>query len=138
MIESQGPRKLKTVAVISHVMECPDCGAPVTMEVGPEHPLTASLVDALIAADEDEQIKISRNCWECGWREERLIRVESVETIDGDEPVAKRASLLNEIRSEAEAIESIAMLEDALAEVRRQRRLEPDASDAATDTTPDG
>lgn len=129
---------MKTVAVIFHAMECSDCGAPVTIEVGPEHPLSASLVDALIAADEDEQIEISRDCWECGWREERVLRIESVETIDGDEPVAKRASLLNEIRSEAEAIESIAMLEDALAEVRRQRRLEPDASSATTDNTPDG
>lgn len=128
---------LKAVAVVCPAMECPDCGAPVTMEVGPEHSLSASLVDVLIATDQDEQLEISRNCWECGWREERVICVESVATVDGDEPVAKRASLLTEIRSESEAIESIAILEDALAAVRRQRHLEPDASDAVTDNTSD-
>ncbi|WP_312621484.1 hypothetical protein [Haloarcula sp. 1CSR25-25] len=40
-------------------MECPAFGGPVTMEVGPTHPLSASVGDALLAADEDEQIVVA-------------------------------------------------------------------------------
>ena len=53
------------------------------MEVGPNHPLSASVADALLAADEDEQIVIARNCWACGWREERSVSIDSIETTEG-------------------------------------------------------
>jgi len=106
------------------------------MEVGPDRPLSASVVDALITANEDEQIEIARTCWECGWHEERLVRIESIETTQGNDGAVERSELIDDITREAEAIESIAMLEHALAEVRRQRRLEPNESRAA-DTTPD-
>ncbi|MCD2200913.1 MULTISPECIES: hypothetical protein [Halobacteriales] len=94
-----------------------------------------SLVEAVIAADEDDQIACSQNCWNCGWQEKRSIRIQAIERTDGDEQAAKRASLIDEIVSEAKGIERITMLEDVLAEVRRQRRLEPNTSNASTDAT---
>ncbi|WP_345781272.1 hypothetical protein [Natronobeatus ordinarius] len=114
-------------------MDCPACSGPVTLEVGPNQPLSASLTDVLLAANEDECIAISRNCWNCGWQEDRQIRVESIDTTDGDEVAVKRASLIEEITDELGAIERLATLEDTLAEVRRQQRLEP-----STDSTEDG
>lgn len=116
-------------------MKCPECSSTVTIEIGPERPLSMSLVDAVIAADEDERIDLSRSCWNCGWHETRSIRVDEIETVTGDEQVAKRASLINEITNEAKAIDHITILEEALAEVRRQRRLDPDGS-STSDTTP--
>lgn len=125
---------LKPAAVVCTIMECPACGSNVIMEVGPEHPPSASLVDALITADEDERVEISRTCWECGWQEERLVRID---TIEGDDQAVERAALINDIMTEVAAIDSLATLEDALAEVRRQRRLDSDVSSTATDTTPE-
>lgn len=115
-------------------MNCPACGSSVTLEVGPNNPLSASLTDALLAADEDECIEVSRNCWDCGWHEERRLRVASIETIEGDETAVERAALVDEITDELAAIESLATLEDALAEIRRQRRLEPSTADTDADT----
>ncbi|WP_042664307.1 hypothetical protein [Haloferax sp. ATB1] len=105
-------------------MDCSACGSSVTLEVGPDHPPSASLTDALLAADEDECIEVSRNCWNCGWHEERQVRVASIETTEGDE-----------ITDELAAIESLATLEDALAEIRRQRRLEPSTADTDAGTS---
>ncbi|WP_255198505.1 hypothetical protein [Halorarius litoreus] len=115
-------------------MDCPACGSSVTLEVGPDHPLSTSLTDALLAADEDECIEASRNCWNCGWHEERQVCVASIETTEGDETAIERAVLLDEITDELAAIERLATLADALAEVRRQRRLEPSAVDTDADT----
>lgn len=114
-------------------MECPACGGPVTMEVGLDQPLSASVADALLAGDEDEQIIVARNCWACGWTEERSVVIDSIETTEGDTDAVERAALLDAIMSEATAIDSLATLEDALAEIRRQRRLETTASDSADD-----
>jgi len=115
-------------------MDCPACGSSVTLEVGPDHPLSASLTDALLAADEDECIEVSRNCWNCGWHEVRQVCVASIETTEGDETAIERAALLDEITDELAAIECLATLEDALAEVRQQRRLEPSTADTDADT----
>jgi len=114
-------------------MDCPACSGPVTLEVGPDQPLSASLTDVLLAADENECIDVSRNCWNCGWQEVRQIRVESIDITDGDEIAVKRASLIEEITDELAAVERLATLEDTLAEVRRQQRMEP-----STDSTEDG
>ncbi len=114
-------------------MECPACGGPVTLEVGPDQSLSTSLTDALLAADEDACIDISRNCWDCGWQEVRQIRVESIDTTDGDKVAVKRTSLIEEITDELAEIERLATLKDTLAEVRRQQRMEP-----STDSTEDG
>ena len=47
----------------------------------------------------------------------------------------ERAALLKEITDELAAIEDLRTLEDTLAEVRRQRRLEPVAEDTNEDVT---
>ena len=114
-------------------MDCPACSGPVTLEVAPDQPLSTSLTDALLTANEDECIDVSRNCWDCGWHELRQIRVESIDTTDGDTVAVKRASLIEEITNELSEIERLATLEDTLAEVRRQQRMEP-----TTDSTEDG
>ena len=106
-------------------MDCPACGAPLTLEVGPEQPLSTSLRDAVLAAEADECLEITRACWDCGWQEMRQVRVESIDTTAGDEAAVERATLLNEIADELAVIENIATLEDALAEIRRHRQLEP-------------
>ena len=105
------------------------------MEVGPDQPLSASVVDALLAADEDEEIVIARNCWACGWSEERSVVIDSIETTEGDSQTAERAALLDDIMSEATAIEDLGTLGDALTEIRRQRCLETTASDSPDDIT---
>jgi hypothetical protein len=115
-------------------IDCPACAFSATLEVGPDHPLSPSLTDALLAADEDECIEASRNCWNCGWHEARQVRVASIETTEGDETAIERAALLDEITDELAAIDRLATLEDTLAEIRRQRRLEPSMADTGADT----
>jgi hypothetical protein len=109
------------------------CGGAVTLEVGPDRPLSTSPIDALMSATEDESIEVSRDCWDCGWHEERQIRVESIKTTDGDAVAIKRANLIAEITDELTAIENPTTLEDTLAEVRQHRRVE-----TARDETGDG
>lgn len=104
------------------------------MEVGPDQPLSASVTDALLAADEAEQVIITRNCWACRWTEDRSVVIDSIETTEGDADAVERAALLDDIMSEATAIDELATLEDALLEIRRQRRLETTASGSAADT----
>ena len=87
------------------------------------------ITNALLAADADECVEVDRTCWNCGWQERRQIRVESIETTDGDPAAVNRATLIDEITTELEAIEHIATLEDVSSEVRRQRRLEPTNAD---------
>ena len=103
------------------------------MEVGPDYPLSASVADALLATDEDEQIVIARNCWACGWREERSVSIDLIETTKGDTHAVERAALLDDIIDEATAIDDLTTLEDTLAEVRRQRRLKTAGADATDD-----
>lgn len=105
-------------------MDCPDCGSPLTLEVGPERPLSMSLRDAVLAAETDECIEITQDCWDCGWQKIRQVRVESIDTTAGDETVVERATLREEIAAELAAIEAVATLEDALAEIRQHRQLE--------------
>jgi len=105
-------------------MECPECDGPVTVEVGRGQPLSTSILDTLLDADEDEDLIILRDCWACGWDEERSVVIESIETTPGDTDAIERTELLNEIMREASKIDSTATLEDAFAELRRKRRLE--------------
>ena len=126
---------LMTAARIPWDMDCPACGGPVTLEVGPDRPPSTSLSDAVLDAAEDERLDVVRTDWACGWQEERQIRVEAIETTAGDADAIERARLLEEITDELEAIEALGTLEDTLAEVRRQRRLEPAAEDTNEDVT---
>lgn len=127
---------LKAAAVVCTAMDCPACGSNITIEVGPERPLSTSVVDAQLAAPEAEQIEIARTCWECGWHEERTVHIDSIETTEGDAHAVERTELIADITRKAEAIESITMLEHVLAEVGRQQRLEANEP-RAPDTTPD-
>lgn len=115
-------------------MDCPAYGSSITLEVGPERPLSTSLSDAVLAAEEDECIEVSRECWDCGWHEERQLHVASIETTEGDEAAVERAVLVDEITNDLATIESLATLEDIRAEIRRQRRLEPSTTDTDEDT----
>jgi len=103
------------------------------MDVGPDQPLSASVADALLAAVEDEPIIVTRDCWACGWSEERSVIIDSIETTEGDAQAVERAALLDDIMTEATAIDDLGTLEDALAEVRRQRRLETAGSGSPED-----
>lgn len=116
-------------------MDCPACGGPVTLEVGPDRLPSTPLSDAVLDAAEDERLDVVRTCWDCGWQEERQLRVEVIETTAGDAEAIERARLLEEITDELAAIEALGTLEDTLAEVRRQRRLEPAAKDTNEDVT---
>ena len=113
-------------------MDCPACGSPVTLEVGPDRPLSTSLSDAVLAADEDEQIEVTRDCWDCGWHETRALRVASIDTTAGDATAVKRAALIDEITDELAAIGSVDTLEETLAAIREQRE-----TDSATTDTDD-
>ena len=115
-------------------MDCPACGAPLTLEVGREQPLSTSLRDAVLAAEPDERLEITRVCWDCGWQEVRQLRVESIDTTAGDEAAVKRATLIDEINDELAEIDSVDTLEEALATIRRHRDTEPATTDT-NDTT---
>lgn len=116
-------------------MDCPACGSPVTLEVGPERLLSTCLPDALLAAAEDERIEITREWWDCGWHEARQIRVESIDTTEGDEVAVQRAALIDEITAKLGAIDSVATLEAVRAEIRRQRQPDSATTESADDTT---
>lgn len=117
-------------------MDCPACGGSlVTLEIDPEQPISASLSDVILGAEEDERIDITRTCWACNWREVRHIHVKSIETTTGDEAAVERAGLIDEITDELAAIENLDALESALAEVRRQRRLELSTADTDADSS---
>jgi hypothetical protein len=116
-------------------MDCPACGGSVTLEVGPDRPPSTSLTDAVLDAAEDERLDVVRTCWDCGWQEERRLRIEAIDTTAGDDAVIERAALLEEITDELAAIEDLGTLEDTLAEVRRRRRLEPAAEDTNENVT---
>ncbi|RMB08305.1 hypothetical protein ATH50_3635 [Haloplanus aerogenes] len=125
-----------TAARIPWDMDCPACGGPVSHEVGPDRPPSTSLSDAVLDAAEDERLDVVRTCWDCGWQEERRLRVEAIETTAGDADAIERPPpLLKEITDELAAIEALGTLEDTLAEVRRQRRLEPAAEDTNENAT---
>lgn len=116
-------------------MDCPACGSPVTLEVGPNRPLSASVTDAVLAAEEDERIEVTRDCWNCGWHETRQIRVESVDTTAGDETTVERAVLVDEITDELAEIGRVTTLEKLLAETRQHRGTDSVTADTDDQTT---
>ena len=121
-------------ALLGIPMDCPACGAPLTLEVGPERPPSTSLRDAVLAAETDERLKITRVCWDCGWQEVRQLRIESIDATPGDEATVQRATLIDEINDELAGIESVDTLEETLATIRRHRDTDPATTDG-DDTT---
>jgi hypothetical protein len=81
-----------------------------------------SLPDAILGAEEDERIEITRDCWNCGWHETRELRVHSIDTTADDAAAIERASLVDEITEELVGIEDLATLKDVLAEIRQHQR----------------
>ena len=63
--------------------------------------------------------------------------IDSIETTEGDTHAVERAALIDDIMNEATAIDDLTTLEDALAEVRRQRRLKT-AGARSTDNVDSG
>lgn len=61
---------------------------------------------------------MTRECWDCGRHEARQIRVESIDTTEGNGAAVERAALVDEITDEIAVVVGVATLEDALAEVR--------------------
>lgn len=106
---------------------------PLTLDVGQERPLSTSLLDAVLAADENERIEITRDCWDCGWHEARQTRVESIDRAEGDGAAVERSELIDEIVAELAAIDSVAILEDTLDDIRQHRRRHSVAIDTDTD-----
>ena len=117
-------------------MDCPVCSGSLTVEVGPSMSFSTSLSNAILAAGEDECIKVIRDCWQSGCHEGREVRIEYIEVTDGDSQVVDRARLVSAIHEELDGIERQDTLEQALAEIKRNRRLE-DAT-GTDDTTTDG
>jgi len=115
-------------------MDCPACGAPLPLEVGPEQPFLTSLHDAVLTAEADERLEITRACWDCGWQEVHQVRVESINTITGDEAAVERAGLIDEVNDDLAGVENVDTLEEALATIRRHRDTEPATTDT-NDTT---
>jgi len=70
------------------------CGGPVASGVGPDQTLSPSVADVLLAAAEDEEITVIRNCWVCGWSEERSVDIDSTEKTGSDADTVERAALL--------------------------------------------
>jgi len=116
-------------------MNCPACGSSVTLEVGPDWPPSTSLSDAIFAVDEDERIEVTRDCWDCGWHEVRQLRVESIDTTEGDEAAVERAALVDEITDDLATITDSTTLEEIRAEIRRQRRHNQATTDTEEETS---
>jgi hypothetical protein len=116
-------------------MDCPACGSPVTLEVGPNRPLSASVTDAVLAAEEDERIEVARNCWDCGWHETRGLHVASIDTTAGDTATIERAALVDEITDELAEIDRVTTLEKLLTEIRQHRRTDSVTTDTDDQTT---
>ncbi|MFC7166044.1 hypothetical protein [Halospeciosus flavus] len=103
-------------------MECPGCGSTaLSQEVGPEWPIGTSLADAILDVDVDGRIVLARNCWTCGWSEERVVRVESIDETSGDPDVVERRRLLDTLTDTLEDVEDTETLERLLEDVRARR-----------------
>ena len=76
---------------------------------------------------------LDTNLWVFG----TLLSIDSIETTERDTHAVERAALLDDIMSEATAIDDLTTLEDTLAEVLRQRRLKTTGADA-TDSVDSG
>lgn len=86
-------------------MNCPECeSSSVSLEVGPSG--LGRLSSQVVRAPQGGSIEVVRACWTCGWRETRAIVVESIQIEPGDEEVAKRERLLDELCDVASALDT--------------------------------
>lgn len=104
-------------------MNCPACGSGfVTVEPGPDVAPLSRVADAVLKAERGDAIRVSRDCWDCGWGETRALELVSVESEPGDPSVQRRRQLIEAVNTELEAIKTSDSLRDALAEIERIRR----------------
>lgn len=107
-------------------MTCPECGSRrITVEPGADSSPLATAADAVLDADERDTILVARDCWECGWRGTRRLKLTAIEVESGDHSVHQRRRLIDGVRAELADIQRIPSLRDALAEIRRVRQMEP-------------
>lgn len=103
-------------------MECPDCGEPdISQEVGPGRPPSTPLADAILDTEQGDEVVLHRQCWTCGWSEDRHVKVAGIETEHGDPATVDRQQRLSELRGMLEEIEDTETLESVLQYVRQQR-----------------
>lgn len=77
-------------------MICEECGSSsVSLEVGPAG--IGGLSTQVMRMEQGSSIQVVRACWTCGWRETRTIVIESIRIDPGDESVATRERLLDEL-----------------------------------------
>ncbi|WP_042662467.1 hypothetical protein [Haloferax sp. ATB1] len=103
-------------------MECPDCGEPyVSREVGPGRPPSTPLANAILDTEQGEEVILHRQCWTCGWSEDRHVEVAAIETEHGDPEIVDRQQRLSELAGLLEEIEDTETLDSVLHYVRQQR-----------------
>lgn len=86
-------------------MNCPECESSfVSLEVGPSG--LARLSRQIVRAKQGGSVEVVRACWTCGWRETRTIVVESIRIEPGDEEVATREQLLDELSDVASTLDT--------------------------------
>jgi|GEM_PF-2756640 len=103
-------------------MECPDCGGSfVSREVGPEWPPSTPLADAILDTEQGDHVVFHRQCWTCGWSEDRHVEITAIETEHGDPEIVERQQKQREIVDELEEIEDAETLASILQYVRQQQ-----------------
>lgn len=65
----------------------------------------------------------------------RQLRVESIDTTEGDKAAVERAALVDEITDDLATIDSLATLEEIRSEIRHRRRYDPATTDTEGDTS---
>ncbi|GGN23962.1 hypothetical protein [Halarchaeum nitratireducens] len=112
-------------------MECPDCGgSQISREVGPGWSPSTRLVDVFVDLEEGDGITLHRQCWTCGWHEDREIAVTEIEAEHGDPETVAHQQRLTELVNELEAIEDTETLKAIHRDVRQRQSTDV----AATDT----
>ncbi|WP_020222495.1 hypothetical protein [Halarchaeum acidiphilum] len=117
-------------------MECPDCGGScVSQEIGPNQAPSTQLADAILDVEEGDHVVFTRQCWTCGWSEDRHIKVTAIETDVGDPAIVERQQRLSELVDELQQIDDDETLKAALRDVRRRRQ---STDNATTEPEEDG
>lgn len=86
-------------------MNCPECrSSSISLEVGPTG--TGRLTSQVVRTQQGGSIEVVRACWTCGWREIRTLLVDSIQVEAGDEEVATRERLLDQLSEVASALDT--------------------------------
>lgn len=87
-------------------MNCPECGSTsVSVDVGPTG--TGRLIHLAVRAAEGDVVELVRCCWTCGWRETRVVSVDAIAAEPGDQQVAARERLLDELNEAASSLDPV-------------------------------